>query len=115
MAGRPRKVRSIQSYINNIDNHTFSGPMKMGLPPRVGVTRNYWYNYQSQCNQNPNAVKKSYANMVFLSVNPAQTPVSAGFTPTSNYNYSYVPPPGVGFYDANAKYDNHYYRPYLYK
>jgi hypothetical protein len=50
--------------------------------------------------------------MVFLNINPAQTPVSAGFTPTTNYNYSYNPPPGVAFYDAKSKYDNHYYRPY---
>ena len=41
MAGRPRRIRSIQSYINNIDNNTFSGPMKMGTAPSVGVTRNY--------------------------------------------------------------------------
>jgi hypothetical protein len=114
MAGRSKKVRCIQSYINNIDNHTFSGPMKMGLPPSIGVTRYYWYNYATQCNTKANAVKKSYANMVFLNINPAQTPVSAGFRPTSNYNYSYNAPPGVGFYDANAKYDNHFYRPYMY-
>ena len=82
MAGRPRKVRCIQSYVNHIDNNTFSGPMKMGTAPSVGVTRNYWYNYVTQCNTDPNAVKKSYANMVFLNINPAQTPVSAGFTPT---------------------------------
>jgi len=30
--------------------------------------------------------------MVFLNINPAQTPVSAGFTPSSNYNYGYIPP-----------------------
>ena len=112
MAGRPRRIRSIQSYINHIDNNTFSGPMKMGTAPSIGVTRNYWYNYVTQCNTNPNAVKKSYNNMVFLNVNPAQTPVSAGFRPTTNYNYSYNAPPGVQFYDANAKFDNHYYRPY---
>ena len=112
MAGRPKKIRSIQSYINNIDAHTFSGPMKMGTAPSIGVTRNYWYNYVTQCNTNPNAVKKSYNNMVFLNVNPAQTPVSAGFRPTTNYNYSYNAPPGVGFYDPNSKYNNHYYRPY---
>jgi hypothetical protein len=88
--------------------------MKMGTAPSIGVTRNYWYNYVTQCNTNPNAVKKSYDNMVFLNVNPAQTPVSAGFRPTTNYNYSYNAPPGVQFYDANAKYDNHYYRPYNY-
>jgi hypothetical protein len=113
MAGRPRRIRSIQSYINNIDNHTFSGPMKMGTAPSVGVTRYYWHNLQSQCNTKAGAVKKNYDNMVFLNINPAQTPVSAGFTPTCNYNYSYVPPPGVAFYDANARFDNHYYRPYL--
>lgn len=113
MAGRPKKIRSIQSYINNIDAHTFSGPMKMGTAPSIGVTRNYWYNYVTQCNTNPNAVKKSYNNMVFLNVNPAQTPVSAGFRPTTNYNYSYNAPPGVGFYDPNSKYNNHYYRPYI--
>jgi hypothetical protein len=113
MAGRPKRIRSIQSYINNIDNNTFSGPMKMGTAPSIGVTRNYWYNYVTQCNTNPNAVKKSYANMVFLGINPAQTPVSAGFRPTTNYNYSYNAPPGVKFYDPNVKYDNHYYRPYF--
>ena len=112
MAGRPRKIRSIQSYINHIDNNTASGPMKMGTAPSIGVTRNYWYNYVTQCNTNPNAVKKSYNNMVFLNINSAQTPVSAGFRPTTNYNYSYHAPPGVGFYDPNSKYNNHYYRPY---
>ena len=112
MAGRPKRIRCIQSYINNIDNNTFSGPMKMGTAPSIGVTRNYWYNYATQCNTNPNAVKKSYDNMVFLNINSAQTPVSAGFTPTSNYNYSYIAPPGVKWYDPNVKYHNHYYRPY---
>jgi hypothetical protein len=112
MAGRPRKIRSIQSYINHIDNNTASGPMKMGTAPSIGVTRNYWYNYVTQCNTNPNAVKKSYNNMVFLNINSAQTPVSAGFRPTTNYSYSYNAPPGVGFYDPNSKYNNHYYRPY---
>jgi len=113
MAGRPHRIRSIKSYVNNIDAHTFSGPMKSGTAPSVGVTRNYWYNYVTQCNTNPNQIKKSYANMVFLNINPAQTPVSAGFRPTTNYNYSYNPPPNVAFYDVNAKYDNHYYRPYI--
>jgi len=112
MAGRPRKIRCIQSYINHIDAHTFSGPMKMGTAPSIGVTRNYWYNYVTQCNTKADAVKKSYDNMVFLNINPAQTPVSAGFRPTTNYNYSYNPPPGVAFYDPNSKYNNHYYRPY---
>ena len=83
MAGRPRIVRNKQSYINQIDAHTFSGPMKMGTSPSIGVTRNYWYNYQTQCNQDPNAVKKSYNNMVFLNINCAQTPVPSGFTPSN--------------------------------
>lgn len=113
MAGRSRKVRCIQSYINNIDNNTFSGPMKMGTAPSVGVTRNYWYNYITQCNTDPNAVKKSYDNMVFLNINPAQTPVSAGFTPTTNYNYRYNTYPSVSYYDANEKFNNHFYRPYM--
>ena len=114
MAGRPRRIRSIQSYINHIDNNTFSGPMKMGLPPSIGVTRNYWYNYLTQCNTKPDAIKKSYANMVFLNINSAQNAVPSGFRPSTNYNYSYIPPPGVAFYDANKKYHNHYYRPYNY-
>jgi len=113
MAGRPHRIRSIKSYVNNIDAHTFSGPMKSGTAPSIGVTHYYWYNYATQCNTNPNQIKKSYANMVFLNINPAQTPVSAGFRPTTNYNYSYNAPPGVKFYDPNVKYDNHYYRPYM--
>ena len=88
MAGRPKVIRCKQSYINNIDNHTFSGPMKMGTPPNIGVTRNYWKNYVTQCNQNPNAIKKSYANMVFLNINPAQNVTPAGFKPTNNTGYS---------------------------
>ena len=39
--GRPRKVRCIKSHINYVDNTTYSGNMKTGLPPRVGVTRYY--------------------------------------------------------------------------
>lgn len=104
MAGRPRIIRNIKSYIQNIDNHTFSGPMKMGTPPSVGKIKYYWYNYLTQCNNNPNAIKKSYANMVFLNINPAQTPVSAGFTPSSNYNYGYIPPsqqPNRTFFNYN--------------
>ena len=112
MAGRPKVVRLKQSLVNYIDNRTAAGPMKMGLPPSIGVTRNYWYNYATQCNTKAGAAKKNYDNMVFLNINPSQTPVPAGFTPTANYNYSYNAPPGVGFYDANSKYDNHYYRPY---
>lgn len=86
MAGRPRIIRSIKSYINHIDANTFSGPMKMGTSPSIGVTRNYWYNYQTQCNQDANAVKKSYANMVFLNINPSQTPVSSAFSQSHKGN-----------------------------
>jgi hypothetical protein len=96
MAGRPRIIRSIQSYINHIDAHTFSGPMKTGTSPSIGVTRNFWYNYQSQCNQKAGAVKKSYKQMVFLNINPAETVVSAGFRPsTKGRSVTY---PGVRVY-----------------
>ena len=110
MAGRPKVVRLKQSLVNAIDAHTAAGPMKTGLPPSIGVTKYYWYNYNTRCNTQAGAPKKSYNNMVFLNINPAQTPVSAGFRPTTNYNYSYNPVPGVGFYDANTRYDNHFYR-----
>ena len=79
MAGRPRIIKSIKSYINHIDAHTASGPMKMGTSPSVGVIKYYWHNYQSNCNQTAGKPKKSYDNMVFLNINPAITPVSAGF------------------------------------
>jgi hypothetical protein len=44
MAGRARVVRCKDSFINNIDNHTASGPMKMGTAPSVGITHYYWHN-----------------------------------------------------------------------
>ena len=113
MAGRPKKIRSIQSYINNIDNNTFSGPMKMGTSPSVGVTRNYWHNYQSHCNQKADAVKKSYANMVFLNINSAQTPVSCGFKQSTNYNYTNnVYYNNVYYNNPNQRFRNHFYMPY---
>lgn len=80
MAGRPRIIKSIQSYINHTDANTASGPMKMGTSPSVGVIKYYWHNYQSLCNQTAGKPKKSYANMVFLNINPSITPVSAGFS-----------------------------------
>jgi len=115
MAGRPKNIRCIQSLINNIDNNTDAGPMKMGTAPSVGVTRNYWNNYQRDCNTTANKPKKSYNNMVFLNINPAQTPVSCGFTQSTNYNYSYIPNHPYPNYltDYNKNYHNHYYRPYL--
>ena len=53
--------------------------------------------------------------MVFLNINPSQTPVPEGFTQSCNYNYSYVPNRAYPnfFEDYNKKYHNHYYRPYL--
>jgi hypothetical protein len=53
--------------------------------------------------------------MVFLGINPAQTPVREGFTQSCNYNYSYVPNRVQANYfaDYNKKYHNHFYRPYL--
>lgn len=107
MAGRPRVVRCIQSLINHIDNHTASGPMKMGTAPSVGITRNYWHNLQTQCNTQANKPKKSYKNMVFLNINPSQTPVSEGFKQSTNYNYSYVPNQSFSyqktFYGSNGQ------------
>ena len=112
MAGRSKRVRNIKSYINHIDNNTFSGPMKMGTPPSIGKIKYYWHNYLVNCNQNPNAVKKSYDNMVFLNINSAQTPVPAGFRPNTNYNYAYNPN-GVIYNNYMQRYRNHYYRPYV--
>ena len=100
MAGRAKVVRLKQSLINHIDNNTFSGPMKMGTAPSIGVTHNLWHNYSANCNTKANAVKKSYKNMVFLNINSSQTPVSSGFRLTTNYNYSYNPPHGTYFYDV---------------
>jgi hypothetical protein len=115
MAGRPRIVRNIKSYVNFVDNHTASGPMKMGTAPSVGITHYYWHNLQCYANQTAGKPKKSYKNMVFLNINPAQTPVREGFTQSTNYNYSYVPNKLLPNYfaDYNTKYHNHYYRPYL--
>ena len=115
MAGRPRIVRNIKSYINYVDNHSDSGPMKIGTAPSVGVTHYYWHNLQCYANQTAGKPKKSYKNMVFLGINPAQTPVREGFTQSCNYNYSYVPNHVLPnfFADYNKKYHNHYYRPYL--
>lgn len=53
MAGRPRKVRSIQSYINNSDAHSGLSMLKAGTPPKVGVTHYLWHNLQTQSNQGP--------------------------------------------------------------
>lgn len=115
MAGRPRIVRGIKSHINYVDNRSASGPMKMGTAPSVGITHYYWHNLQCYANQTAGKPKKSYKNMVFLGINSAQTPVSAGFTQSCNYNYSYVPHRVLPNYfaDYNTKYHNHYYRPYL--
>jgi hypothetical protein len=116
MAGRPRIVRNIKSYVNYVDNHSDSGPMKMGTGPSVGVTHYYWHNYQCYTNQTAGKPKKSYNNMVFLNINPAQTPVPAGFTPSCNYNYCTTPNKNQDpyfFVNYNKKYRNHYFRPYL--
>lgn len=113
MAGRSRKVRNIQSHINSVDNSTFSGPMKMGTPPSIGKIKYYWHNYLVNCNQDPDKKKKSYANMVFLNLNSAQTPAPEAFTPSSlRTTYTYIPPPGVYYYDANRKYNQGFTRPY---
>ena len=48
MAGRPRIVRSIQSYINRSDAKSGLSMLKAGSPPKVGVTRYYWHNLATQ-------------------------------------------------------------------
>ena len=53
MSGRPRIVRSIQSYVNHSDTHSGLGPLKAGTPNKVGVTHYLWYNLQTQANQGP--------------------------------------------------------------
>ena len=53
MAGRPRVVRSIQSYINRSDANSGLSMLKAGTAPKVGVTHYLWYNLQSQCAQGP--------------------------------------------------------------
>ena len=88
MAGRSKKIRNINSYVNNIDNNNFSGPMKSGTTRFIGTTRNFWHNYETRGNQNPQQVKKSYSNMVFLNINSAITPCSSSFTPSNFVNYT---------------------------
>ena len=53
MAGRPRKVRSIQSYIINSDTHSGLGPLKAGTGQSVGITNYLWYNIQLRANKGP--------------------------------------------------------------
>jgi hypothetical protein len=53
MSGRPRIVRSIQSYVNHSDANSGLGPLKAGTPNKVGVTHYLWYNLQSQASQGP--------------------------------------------------------------
>jgi len=88
MAGRPKRIRSINSYIAHIDNNTASGPMKCGLTSSIGNTHYYSHFYQTRGTTKTNQFKKSYNNMVFLNINSAQTPVSEGFTPSTYVNYT---------------------------
>ena len=53
MAGRPRVVRNIQSYINNSDAHSGLGPLKAGYPPSVGVTHYLWHNLNTESYPGP--------------------------------------------------------------
>jgi len=53
MAGRPRIVRSIQSYINRSDAKSGLSMLKSGTPPKVGVTHYYWHNLATQANPGP--------------------------------------------------------------
>ena len=58
MAGRPRVLRSIQSYINHSDTHSGLGMLKEGNPPKIGITRNFWHNYKTESTPGP----KSFIN-----------------------------------------------------
>ena len=53
MAGRPRVIKNIQSYINNSDTHSGLSMLKAGTPNKIGVTHYLWYNLQSQANPGP--------------------------------------------------------------
>ena len=53
MAGRPRKERSIHSYINHSDSQSGLSMLKAGTAPQVGVTRNFWWNYQTESSKGP--------------------------------------------------------------
>ena len=79
MAGRPKIIRNIQSYVNHIDCNTASGNMKMGTAPDVGVSRNFWHNYQRNVGQPAGKPKNSYANVVQVNINPVQTPYGTCF------------------------------------
>jgi hypothetical protein len=60
----------------------------MGTSPRIGVTHTYWKLYQKLTNQGADKIKKNYDNMVFLNINPSQTPVPQGFRQSVNYGYT---------------------------
>lgn len=58
MAGRSKKMRNIQSYINHSDANSGLGMLKEGTPPKIGVTRNYWNTLSTESTPGP----KSYNN-----------------------------------------------------
>ena len=53
MSGRPRIVRSIQSYVNHTDSRSGLSMLKAGTPNKVGVTHYLWHNLQTQSNPGP--------------------------------------------------------------
>jgi hypothetical protein len=58
MAGRPRKIRNIQSYINHSDSKSGLGMLKEGFPPKIGVTHYYWNTLSRESSPGP----KSFIN-----------------------------------------------------
>jgi hypothetical protein len=88
MAGRPRKIRCVQSYVNRIDNNTFAGPMKCGLTSTIGVTHYYSTLNQARGTTRANQKKKTYNNMVFLNITSAHNATPEGFKPSSYINYT---------------------------
>jgi hypothetical protein len=53
MAGRPRRVRSIQSYINHSDANSGLSMLKAGTPNKIGNTQWTWYPQKTQAHQGP--------------------------------------------------------------
>lgn len=99
MAGRPRIVRSIQSYVNKSDSNSGIGILKAGTSPKIGVSRNFWYNYQTQCSQGKNDFNNSpeyYATLQWQRYGNLRPSFVA--SPRQGYtNYA------TGSYPTNAK------------
>jgi hypothetical protein len=54
MAGRPRIVKSIQSYITKADTNAGIGNLKAGTSPSIGKSHYLWYMYSARCSPTRN-------------------------------------------------------------